>query len=106
MDRKLAAVVVALVIAVTTSVTTQNAPGGLIIASAHADFAGGTMTIVGQNFGSAPRVYLSGQPLVVQASTSSQIVAALPPASRRGRIDWWCRSTAGRERSRVTTRWT
>jgi hypothetical protein len=57
-----------------------DSPPQLVIVSAKADTLAGTLAIDGSAFGDGtPVVTLNGMPIVVVTSTSSEIVATLPP---------------------------
>lgn len=79
MKRLRCALAIAVVCGLVPFVVTAAPPVQLVITGAEADLDGGTVTIVGMNFGDdVPSVTLGGIELVVQTSTSESIVAELP----------------------------
>jgi hypothetical protein len=78
--------VVALVAVVAMALTAPAFAGPKpVILATHADLGAGTLTIQGANFGNGvPVVTLASQPLVVQQSSPTEIVAALPPGLTEG----------------------
>ena len=75
----------ALLLAGRPAVAAPGSPPQLVIVSAKADVAAGTLTIDGDSFGdSQPVVALNGMPLVVVSATPSEIVADLPPGLAPG----------------------
>ena len=73
-----------LALAASPVLAAPGSPPQLVIVSASADVAAGTLTIVGTEFGDEPVVTLNATPLTVVTSTPSQIDATLPPGLAPG----------------------
>jgi hypothetical protein len=75
---RLAAVMVGAIALLGTTSPPAQAAGLPLVISATVDYTHNTLTISGQNFGSAPSVTLDSQAFPTQSSASSQIIASFP----------------------------